>query len=837
MESTTNYGSLAAYKNWILAPPRKIPEQHAQGLYDHIEGLPEDLTGLVERARYHLNVGNTLLYNGDLVFQGRVHKVIIRSTVPTPYSEESFRETTQANARELKIWRLLRHPNILQFHGVCFHRSFNNTKGQLIPSLVLPYCENGSMNIFLTNHPRIPRLPLVRDVAKGLAYLHKYDIIHADIKPANILAQNSSSGVRAVIADFGSAKIEGELDGFGRSNTKTLRYVAPEFAHPASWIATKASDVCSFSFTALAMVSGKEPLADLGDIEATTAMAQGGRRPQRPDHPCSEMSRLLWALFEACWLAAPERRPGMDSVVAQLGVISTERTFFDPRMGSFSRRRKWRTTMADISPHVKILDDVKENASSEVQTLRGVYEDPTTNATIVLEIASALEYMHEQGVVHGSLNPSSILIADDGRPVIGNLSRAKILGRLGLTTHFTTDRYHAPETWMSKDTGGLTKESDVFSFGLVALFIISGRVPSWNTPATAPIKIDATKYPRIPVQWVFADVTSPQDNPAPPTNPYLEWAFAESLSHSVQELPDTWEDVGALPNDLRGMVVYKPSFMQQLFGISSGGFATVYGGQLTVGERIMKVVIKCMHRSSDDVDIILDQNRKRFAREIRVARKLIHPNIVRFYGICSGIRITMGEDDPALIFEYCEGHSITDYLKKNPETSRLPLIINVAAGLSYMHANGIIHGDLKPNNVFIKIFGDNIRAVLGDFGSARILDVDMPSVVRAGHARYDAPEIAFSEDDAVLTKESDVFAFSLTALAIVTGRELLQDEDTEGLHERIATHGERPLRSDFGSSEMSDKLWETLEKCWNQEPSKRLEISQVLSELRGLATV
>lgn len=42
----------------------------------------------------------------------------------------------------------------------------------------------------------------------------------------------------------------------------------------------------------------------------------------------------------------------------------------------------------------------------------------------------------------------------------------------------------------------------------------------------------------------------------------------------------------------------------------------------------------------------------------------------------------------------------------------------------------------------------------------------MPSVVRAGHARYDAPEIAFSEDDIVLTKESDVFAFGLTALAV-----------------------------------------------------------------------
>ncbi|KAF9494892.1 kinase-like protein [Pleurotus eryngii] len=119
---------------------------------------------------------------------------------------------------------------------------------------------------------------------------------------------------------------------------------------------------------------------------------------------------------------------------------------------------------------------------------------------LVLEIASALEYMHEQGVLHGSLNPSSILIADDGRPVICNLSRAKILGRLGLTTHFTADRYHAPETWISKNTGGLTKEADVFSFGLVALFVISGRVPTWNTPASAPIQINSNNYPTIPAK-------------------------------------------------------------------------------------------------------------------------------------------------------------------------------------------------------------------------------------------------------------------------------------------------------------------------------------------------
>ncbi|KDQ26508.1 hypothetical protein PLEOSDRAFT_1105413 [Pleurotus ostreatus PC15] len=328
MESTTDYRALSAYKTWILAVPKKIPEQHAPGLYDHIEGLPEDLTGMIERPKYYLNVQNTLLFSGDLVFQGRVHKVIIRSTVPDPFCDESsLRETTQANARELKIWRLLRHPNILQFHGLYFHRSFNNTKGEPIPAMVLPFCEGGSVDTFLIDHPQTLRLPLVWDVAKGLAYLHKYDIIHADIKPTNILAQESSTGTRAVIADFGSAKIEGELSTFGKSDTRTLRYVAPECGLLSpSWIATKAADVCSFSFTALAMVSGKEPLANLGDFDATSVMAKDGSRPQYPDHPCSEMSQLLWTLFEACWHVVPESRPGMDSVVAQLGVISPERT-------------------------------------------------------------------------------------------------------------------------------------------------------------------------------------------------------------------------------------------------------------------------------------------------------------------------------------------------------------------------------------------------------------------------------------------------------------------------------------------------------------------------------
>ncbi|KAF9494893.1 kinase-like protein [Pleurotus eryngii] len=325
MASTTDYRALATRKDWVLAAPKKIPEQRAPGLYDHIEGLPEDLTSVVKRTRFRLMTSSTIVFNAELTFQGKTHDVVIRVTPPHDGVPEDVEPKMQEIARELKIWRLLRHPNILQLHGLFFDPVFHVNKGVQLPTLILPLCENDDVARFLKEHPEMPRLPFLVDVAHGLEHLHKYDIIHADMKPSNIFVRGSSPNFRAVISDFGCSKILGELETFGYSFGKTYRYCAPEHARERGWIATKESDVCSLSLTMLTMVSGKEPLADLEDTDATTAM-HGGGRPQCQDHPCLEMSDSLWTLLEACWQAAPESRPGMEYVVAQLVAISTQRT-------------------------------------------------------------------------------------------------------------------------------------------------------------------------------------------------------------------------------------------------------------------------------------------------------------------------------------------------------------------------------------------------------------------------------------------------------------------------------------------------------------------------------
>ena len=147
--------------------------------------------------------------------------------------------------RECRLMADLRHPNIVQFLGLCF------LPGELLPILIM---ERVEMNLdALLEVPRLPvtlKCSLLADVARGLAYLHGCNVVHRDLTARNILV---SSGLVAKIADLGNSRIIDSREAHSQMLTKcpgTLVYMPPEAVGDAGNYDTPL-DVFSFGHLAL----------------------------------------------------------------------------------------------------------------------------------------------------------------------------------------------------------------------------------------------------------------------------------------------------------------------------------------------------------------------------------------------------------------------------------------------------------------------------------------------------------------------------------------------------------------------------------------------------------
>lgn len=136
---------------------------------------------------------------------------------------DKYRFPTHKLLRELRFLIGLDHPNIAK----CFtllHTDFNRY-------LVLEYCEAGTLrdlmqcSDWLTGRQRIQ---LVIDLLKGLAYAHKLQIVHCDVKPENVLLQLGADGWVVKVSDFGIAHLQAETEQHSGSRTGSPAYMAPE---------------------------------------------------------------------------------------------------------------------------------------------------------------------------------------------------------------------------------------------------------------------------------------------------------------------------------------------------------------------------------------------------------------------------------------------------------------------------------------------------------------------------------------------------------------------------------------------------------------------------------
>jgi len=164
------------------------------------------------------------------------------------------------------------------------------------------------------------------------------------------------------------------------------------------------------------------------------------------------------------------------------------------------------------------------------------------------------------------------------------------------------------------------------------------------------------------------------------------------------------------PNDLQTL----ESDYELIREIGQGGMAAVYLARHRASGKL--VAIKAIRaRYVDDPDAI-----QRFAREARTVADLDHPNIV-----CTEAIEQIGDRAVAIIMEYIEGGTVRDRLREYGPFSaeRAESVLrDVANALGYAHRRGIVHRDVKPENVFLDVTRG--RAVLSDFGIARKIDGD-----------------------------------------------------------------------------------------------------------------
>jgi serine/threonine-protein kinase len=190
--------------------------------------------------------------------------------------------------------------------------------------------------------------------------------------------------------------------------------------------------------------------------------------------------------------------------------------------------------------------------------------------------------------------------------------------------------------------------------------------------------------------------------------------------------------------------------------VGSGGMSTVYKAFDTVLERC--VAIKLMHRPlAQDSDQL-----ERFRREARAVAQLNHPHIV-------GV-IDAGEDDgaPFIVFEYVEGETLKERIRRNgrlaiPEA--VAYAIEIARALGAAHAQGIVHRDVKPQNVLVDEEG---TAKVTDFGIARTLDQEgLTADGRVlGTTDYVSPEQALGH---AVTGQSDLYSLGIVLFEMLTG--------------------------------------------------------------------
>jgi serine/threonine protein kinase len=237
--------------------------------------------------------------------------------------------------------------------------------------------------------------------------------------------------------------------------------------------------------------------------------------------------------------------------------------------------------------------------------------------------------------------------------------------------------------------------------------------------------------------------------------------------------------------------------------LGRGGMGEVYrADDLTLDQ---PVALKFLPEAANDADRL-----ERFRQEVKIARKVSHPNVCRVYDISEA------EGRPFLSMEYVDGEDLATLLRRIgrlPADKALEVARKVCAGLAAAHEKGVLHRDLKPANVMLDGRGN---VMITDFGLAALAEQIATGDVRSGTPAYMSPEQLEGRE---VTTRSDVYSLGLVLYEIFTGKKAFEGKT---LAEAIRTRTDATPQSPSSLVRDLDPAVErAILRCLERDPGQR----------------
>lgn len=255
--------------------------------------------------------------------------------------------------------------------------------------------------------------------------------------------------------------------------------------------------------------------------------------------------------------------------------------------------------------------------------------------------------------------------------------------------------------------------------------------------------------------------------------------------------------------------------------IGIGSFGIVY--------LILDIQTSIKYVAKISYKVKINSKKNAFIREILAYSKTTNPSILPIYAYSP--KDFKEKDHPTIILEYMKNGSLCQILRGKREklkeitgTKKFIILLGIALGMIYLHSQGIIHRDIKAENILLD---KDLYPKIADFGASFISDAQLSTLqMKGGYGTpwYLAPEILQKKS---YSYQVDIYAFSFIAYELITGVVPFEEYRDNSKLFKDVQKGIRPDLNVINNSNIRDFL----KKCWSNEPSERPSFGSIVKEL------